>query len=510
MPGLFDYLFGNKDARDDLNSGGMGSSMQPKEILPLNPLPKPGKDATIGDLLAYEKSLKGPEQYPLLTGMPNTNNVAAPSPEVAPPVAETPPPVQPLPSRQPSAAPNKLIENGKRIKELQANPVQNAAPVGDVLSKLLGSNSDELKDAQQQRNQLQLMAILGRAGQQAGAAIANRANIKPDDEAYRTLLAAAEQPVSDVKAEKAMASEALKNKKLESEAKTEMQKSNPNSDISKTYRDLYRKTTGKDAPSNTTATELEKLEPILARLHTSEENRKDRQLKMSELKSARDEKQLAKNVVDMGYDLDSNRRGAGEMGKNQARVNAAGRVNELITQFPDYNMPHIQAREVATSVAGLLNSGSQSAVSQINELVPKTWQGSVAKIEEYIKGIPVGEKQQEFMKLMHETAIRERDLAKEQILEAKFEKAYGTWGRVKKDNPDEFYRVLAAKTGVPVAEIEEMEQQEGFMGRYIPKSKEKESEHNKHSPNNEVERLDPKSGKIVVYDAKTKKPIRWK
>lgn len=103
----------------------------------------------------------------------------------------------------------KLIATGKKYNasrkpadtnddEDSAEEAVNKPTISDSIAKLLNGNNEELKQAQNQRNQLQLMAMLGQAGATIGAGMAPLANIQPNQSFYNNLLGAAQQPVKDL------------------------------------------------------------------------------------------------------------------------------------------------------------------------------------------------------------------------------------------------------------------------------------------------------------------------
>jgi hypothetical protein len=456
MPGIFDYLFGPKDAREELNSGGVDASMQPTELP--QALPQPYGGMVGSQLDDYIKAHPGPNA--LSESTPSQNRSPA-SPQPAPPV-------------------NKLIENGKRIKELEANPVQNAAPIGQVLAKLTGQEPNELRDAQQQRNQLQLMAILGRAGQQAGAAIANRADIKPDDEGYRTLLAAAEQPISDIKTEKALAAETSKNKKLAAEAKTAEQQSDPTSDVSQIARDLYEKTMHKKAPPNASAAQLKDMDNVFARIFAAEENRKDRQDNKKLFANQKRSAEQSKAYTALRERVESFR-GNAKAQQASKDVLAADKALQMV-EHKDPNSLTMQDLRLLSEELGKIASGGVPGEHGVQQLMPNNLKTKFAEMQNFMLSKPSDAQAGEYIARNMEYLKDMRGVAQNALDSYQLNIAKGYKNRVSSDDWDEF------KSDYPTL---------------FNKSE------NEHS-SNEVERLDPKSGKIVVYDAKTKKPIRWK
>ena len=94
---------------------------------------------------------------------------------------------------------------------------------------------------------------------------------------------------------------------------------------------------------------------------------------------------------------------------------SAEAIETLGTQIPDpNNLDSRQIAEIATNLDAMLRGGS-ATIGGTNKLIPSTYTGSLAKIEEYLLKIPIGSQQGAFVKRMLETVKREKELAKEQI-----------------------------------------------------------------------------------------------
>lgn len=352
----------------------------------------------------------------------------------------------------------------------------NGAPnknIGDVIQKLLGSDAftdRALADAQSQSRNNKLYAGLGKAINMMGAAIGG---IKPQYEVFDDLEKQANSPVEALMNRQKLVGERVKSSEMATKLEADSENSSANSDTSKFKREFARGLLAKigmpmNISDNTPGAVIDKMFPGMEGMVKAQDSNSN---KRNMLDSKHGDK-IYQYSTKMGEDIDPNRPRGGEMGKNQARVNAGDRVETLISRFPDFNIPKIQTRELATAVNSLLTNGSQNAVTQINELVPHGLQSKASEISEWVTGNPTGLQQQQFIKLFYETALAEKKTAQHQILDAQFNKAYGTHGGLKQMGPEGealWYNNLSHHTHIPVEKIKEMESQPGFMGQYDDK-----------------------------------------
>jgi hypothetical protein len=180
-----------------------------------------------------------------------------------------------------------------------------------------------------------------------------------------------------------------------------------------------------------------------------DEARAGRQAKLGEARNAQTDK-MAKAMRDS---LDPNLGRAGNMGKNQARVDAADRVDALFKQFPDYNIPKGQTTELTSAIAGLINGGSAQSQHQIDAMTPSSMKGDVNAIAAWLTNEPRGQGQQEYMKLMHETAVREREIAQNQVKSAQIQRL-SSHKRLREIDPATYNDILSSY-GIDPKEIDE-------------------------------------------------------
>lgn len=411
----------------------------------------------------------------------------------------------PQPQMQ-SASTQDILAQYNALKNRQNLPTQQPSSITDILSKLYGNQDAQLKQAVEDRNRTQLIANIGKGANIIAAGISRT---RPDNSVYDDMLKSAGQGITDLQSQNNLHMDKLKEADLGNKLLNEQTKSDTNSDISKMSRQLAQELMPNLDVGNMSAADLEKLNPQLVSLANHRLMQEMKKISLGESKQKHTDDLVGKYSKAMGEDLDPNRARSGEMGKNQGRVNAAERIETLLNQFPDGNIPKTQTRELATSVNSLLTNGSQNAVSQINELVPHTMQGNSAAIAEWVTGNPTGMEQQQFIKLYADTARRERETAQNQILQGQFKKAYSTHHKLKDMSPDDFYQNLSTATGLDKDEIQQMEAQPGFKGQLVKSNKEADRQTAGGLKPNEVERQTA-DGKIAIFDSSTKKFLRYK
>lgn len=148
-----------------------------------------------------------------------------------------------------------------------------------------------------------------------------------------------------------------------------------------------------------------------------------------------------KMASDLQSDLDPNGFRAGQMGKNQARVDNAGRVLTLLDQ-PNFNANALQAPEIAQSVASLLSSNQgRVAQEQLDNLTPHSLKGNIMKQIGFVTNSPVGLGQQKFFDSLKQTAVREKSLAQAQVRTAQSQRL-GRHEMLRKTDPATYGAIL--------------------------------------------------------------------
>lgn len=327
------------------------------------PLPTSGPALPNGGLegaalAQYIKANPGPQA---MVG----NNPANPTPA---PMAAAPAPEsddsdeEATPARSPAAILSKL-------QSLKASPTQNPPPVQDVLSKLLGQSQDQMQDAKSQRDKLQLFATLGQAGSTIGQALTPLAPKQDYSKFYDMLQKQAEMPISDLSTQQALQQGALKTQMLKGQTATEMNQSDPNSDVSKVMRDLYKQETGKEAPAGMAYAEIAKLEPSLARMANAKQMIA---MRMDALKTRGEEKQA--NALKDTQNMIETARGAKDVQNARETARLIDNAQSLLAEYPDLNkMPAAQISLFAQEL-GKIAKGGVAGEAEVKDIMP----GSIA------------------------------------------------------------------------------------------------------------------------------------
>lgn len=171
---------------------------------------------------------------------------------------------------------------------------------------------------------------------------------------------------------------------------------------------------------------------------------KDRELRQSlgELSaSTRSGNEDKKRFTLLSNEIDPNRARTGNLGKAQAMVNSAERINGIFDQFPDYNIPKGQTNELAGAVAGLINGGSAQSQHQINTVTPSSLVGDANGIAGWLTNNPRGLEQQNFMRLLQDTANREGNIARGQVKAAQIQKL-PAFSDLKESNPGKYNAIV--------------------------------------------------------------------
>ena len=167
-----------------------------------------------------------------------------------------------------------------------SQPPASAPSTSSDLMSLLGM-SPQLLSAIQNRNQNQNAAGMGKAAAMFGSAL-SRGSDKPNMEVFDDISKNAGQGITDITTQSALSSQALTQRDLLLKLQAEQRKSDPNSDISRVSRQIFKMETGMDAPAGMTALDIEKKDPSLARMATAKMAQLSRQAAMDQAKVYKD------------------------------------------------------------------------------------------------------------------------------------------------------------------------------------------------------------------------------
>lgn len=297
------------------------------------------------------------------------------------------------------------------------------------------------------------------------------------------------------------------------------QKNDPNSPMSQAYREAFSKFTGKEAPPNWAAADLEKVSPLFEKFVVSQQSNQlkkenklmdlnmklqieqsrheDRLLGMKsrEQRAAENERhnQVMEGLRAQLVGLSEKRLGSGIVSKieNDPTVKKANdRINSTesaIDQLQDLKQPltYNRLNAVQIDLANTLNYMAAQGGSDYKAKSDKleNAQTQIAGVlQKY--GTNLVDLRKQAPEVYHEVLSYAKSVHK-----------------FAKEVADKQRKALSGKQRQVLGEDSDLSKKLG--GIYDAPSEEKKSA-------NEVERLDPKSGKVAIFDSETKKFIRWK
>lgn len=369
----------------------------------------------------------------------------------------------------------------------------NRTPASENNKNTLKTYYDLLNQAQEKRKGEVNTANFSKAMATLGAGIAGHGAKSSMDDYYNQQIEQANKGVTNI--------EDLQKAKM---SDIQMQQHDPNSRESKSFRKMIEAEFPKisdaygDDWENVTASDKDKIfDPL--KLKETIDARKQQNAIMMGMRQDQIKEKLIQSFKD---DLDPNKARAGNLAKSQAMVNAADRVNALFTQFPDYNIPANQSAELSGAIAGLINGGSAQSQHQIDTMTPSSMRGDANKIASWITNQPLGQEQQDFMRMMHQTAMRERITAENQVKTAQVQRL-PAHDRLKQIDSDTYNNLLQSF---------DIDPNQIVKGRYQPKSldiNQSPSQGNAASLEpNEVVRM-TSDGRKAIFDSNSKQFLRY-
>lgn len=148
-------------------------------------------------------------------------------------------------------------------------------------------------------------------------------------------------------------------------------------------------------------------------------------------------------AVNLQKQLDSSGPRAGNFGKAGGMSMAADRINAILKQFPDGNIPKAQTEELATAAAALVGGGSTQSQQQIHSVVPQSLAGDASSWFGYLTNHPEVLHQPTFIKNLSDSANREKQVAEQQMNDIKIQRlsAYNDFAN---RHPETFNRIIQA------------------------------------------------------------------
>lgn len=114
-------------------------------------------------------------------------------------------------------------------------------------------------------------------------------------------------------------------------------------------------------------------------------------------------------------DLDPDAGRTGNFGQVSAKVLASDRLKTLVDSYKDGNLPPQQMEELALGLSNMLAGSGGASRSQVEALVPHTWTGQKANVQQWLLNEPTGADQQKFVQAMIHTVEREKETANNQL-----------------------------------------------------------------------------------------------
>lgn len=275
---------------------------------------------------------------------------------------------------------------------------------------------DPLLDAQQRSNNIAGLMMMLKGSERAGAGFART---KSDPNFVDEMKGLVNRPVEDVLTQRKVASDTVDLDIKKFNYAFSKDKDDPASPSSNFYRDTMKEFSQQSGinlkiPDNLSAAEMEKIYPNIINIVNAKEARDAKLIAMKAAGEVKLNDKMAKRAQLMTEATDPAKARAGVLSKVESMINSADRIDRLFTQFPNYNIPAAQTEELAAATAGLISGGNPQSQAQINGLIPHSMVGNANKIASWVTNDPKGMQQMKFMKLMHETALRERQVAETQ------------------------------------------------------------------------------------------------
>lgn len=294
-----------------------------------------------------------------------------------------------------------------------AAPLPATQPAGNAQSLLdrFAFDPAEMKAAQAAASDNRLAAGLARAGTQLGHAL-SRSKDKIDLSGADVLDKNANSPVEDVKAANEARKASLENQKTEGVVQDLKNSLNPASDKSQTAREFARKS-GHPVSDSASYADIEKILPMYQKQDLAHAVKQANEIKRNEQQAQK----IDKEYIEAGKALAFTKAAGAANQAVKSKLFAANRLDQLLEQYPDGNLPKIPTRELATGVAAMLSagSGSQTAVSAINEIEPHSVVGNINDAISWLTNNPTGRGQQKFIEQFATTIRNEKKTAENQL-----------------------------------------------------------------------------------------------
>jgi hypothetical protein len=320
--------------------------------------------------------------------------------------------------------------------------------LGEQVAKQVAEEEDFLarfKDAQERERMAKIGIQLGKIGERFGSAVGM---VKPGDQsAYDGMMEMAGGISKGVKDEFTMASET--------------EKRNPKSAISKTYQDLV-KSMGIKIKGDESAEALTKALPFLQQYQSQKENREARIIQQQiQRESIAASKEIArddranKEFIRMTEKLTPEIASARSVfGKTANIIRGSEAIERLASKWKSDELTAQDVQEIAKSLDSILAQGSPT-ITGTEKLVPKSLIGKTNEMISFITNRPRGAELGKFVDRLMGTVAREKELAREQVLNTQ-KKLLTGYSHLKQRYPERYNETLR-DYGIPTdEEIEAM------------------------------------------------------
>lgn len=465
--GYLDDLINKSQHSNDQYMYDLNHASDPASMYTGQPIPKAKEPITIDSELA--KANMSPEdkqnileayknQFGQLPGVDkNYGNTPEPQRQIASAPEQMGPPKPTLDQARnstPSQASTSPVSD--LMGKLNAPSQERGPTLQDILSKLNGQNDSALKEAQDKRDKMQNLSMLGKS---ANMILGGQTHTTPSNAVWDEMSKNAGQGIDDIKNKSALLSQNLTQNEQARKLSDEEVKSDPKSPVSIMATQIAKKMLPdlNVQEGKTSASDLEKINPMLVSYASH-------MLALESKKDSKKEEQILKYSKAMGEDLDPSRGRSGNQGKLQQVISDSKAIDALTANYSNLNaVPPAQYAEMVSSLDRLVSRGNP-AIERFRHLMPANSALSAAGMIQWIKSEPAGANQKAFIQNILNTSKAERDVAAKQILDNQFKKANSTHQGLKSLSPDHWYNNLSNATGLSIDEIKHMEGQEGYKG----------------------------------------------
>lgn len=347
-----------------------------------------------------------------------------------------------------------------------------AAPLEEKANEAKDNSSGDFDQAIHNRNYLQLLGGLNKAGALAAQGFSKGAS-KADYTIGNDILTQANQLPKDLSDKQSLDLLKTENKLKASDLLNEVKRRDPNSEVSKAYREFVKTAAPQLAAQpdflNLSAEGVKDILPGIDLKMKMDMLKEQKSREASDKSSAAADKEFAQFTKDI--DMPYTARSGTALGQAANSVRRAEAL-QAFAAVPDTNkLTGAQMQELASSLDSIIRGGNTSK-GTIEKLVPKTARSSAAKTLEWITNEPQGTKQKEFIDIMLKAADREKTIGLKQIQDWQARRA--AMVRKAKDLP-EFKAALDSKGLSDLTEQARQGKQFNSAQDYIDKQKQNQT-----------------------------------